>query len=139
MPERTQTIAVITVALVALVVIAIGLGRDPATEATPDERVEALAASIKCPFCNGESLADSPSSVAADYRGLIAERVAAGYTDEEIRREFADNFGEAFILDTSTGGWSIGLWVAPVAVLIVGAVAIVTMRRSAMRSEREPM
>ena len=131
MSDRSKSILAVTVSVAAFVVIAIGLVSAPTAEPSGEERVAALAASIRCPFCNGESLAESSSSVAADYRLLIAERVAAGSTDDEIRREFADNFGEAFILDTPTDGRSVALWVAPIAVLVVGGVVIVSMRRAA--------
>lgn len=129
MSERTKSILAVTIALAAVVVVVVGLAGSPVSEPTSEERVEALSASIKCPFCNGESLAESSSGVAGDYRALIAERVEAGFSDEEIRQEFAANFGDAFILDTPTDGWSIALWLAPLLVLIVGAAVIVSMRR----------
>ena len=135
MSERMKTIVAVGVSAVALIVVVAGLAGSEQPEPTADERVAALAASIKCPFCSGESLAESPSSVAADYRDLIAVRVAAGNTDDEIRQEFADNFGESFILDSSTSSWSVVLWIAPALVLMAGVVAIFAMRRAAQRSE----
>ena len=134
MSDRIKTIAALSVSALALAVVVVGLSSGDDQELTGEERVAALAASIKCPFCSGESLAESPSSVAADYRELIAERVATGYSDEAIRQEFADNFGESFILN-STSSWSALLWIVPVVVLVSGVAVIVAMRRSAQRSE----
>ena len=130
MSDRLKSILPIAVGAVALVVMAVGLLSTPSSQPTAEDRVAALSDSIKCPFCNGESLADSASSVAADYRELISLRVAAGATDEEIIDEFADNFGDSFILDTSTSGWSVVLWLAPVVMFGIGVVAIVALRRS---------
>ena len=135
MSDRIKTFIAIAISLTALVVIVVGLGSGPSGEPSAEDRVAALSASIKCPFCNGESLADSGSGVAADYRSLIAERVAAGYSDAEIRQEFADNFGDSFILDTSTTRWSIVLWIAPIVVLVAGVGVIVAMRRAARDEE----
>ena len=135
MPDRIKTFIAIAISLAALVVIVVGLGSGPSVEPSAEDRIAALSASIKCPFCNGESLADSGSGVAADYRSLIAERVAAGYSDAEIRQEFADNFGDSFILDTSTTRWSILLWIAPIVVLVAGVAVIVAMRRAARNEE----
>jgi len=87
----------------------------------------------KCPFCNGESLKESQSSVAAEYRALIAERIAAGLTDEEIIDEFAARFGDSYILDTSTTGWSIALWIVPILAISLGASVVTWMYRSARR------
>lgn len=136
MSERTKSIVAITVAVAALVVVVVGLAGSPSTAPTAEQRVETLAATIKCPFCNGESLAESSAGVAADYRALIAERVSAGLSDDEIRQEFADNFGDAFILDTPTDGWAIALWVAPLLILAVGVGVIISMRRTALRSTK---
>ena len=133
MTDRFKSILPLAVGAVALVVIVIGLSSAGSSQPTAEDRVAALSDSIKCPFCNGESLADSASGVAADYRALIAVRVAEGASDEEILGEFADNFGDSFILDTSTSRWSVVLWLAPVVMLGVGIVAIVAMRRSTER------
>jgi cytochrome c-type biogenesis protein CcmH/NrfF len=133
MSDRTKTIAAVLISLVAVSVIAVGLLSSPASTPNAEERVAELSSAIKCPFCNGESLADSGSGVAADYRALIAERVAQGATDDEIRTEFANKFGDAYILDTSTSGWSLALWVIPVLALIGGGVAIVLLRRSSAK------
>lgn len=133
MSKRLRSILPVVVGALALVVIVVGLSSSSNSESTDEDRVAALAASIKCPFCSGESLADSASSVAGDYRDLIALRVAAGSTDDEIIDEFAANFGDSFILDTSTSNWSIILWLVPVVMLGVGVVAIVALRRSTDR------
>ena len=96
----------------------------------------ALSSAIRCPFCNGESLAESPSGVAGDYRALIAERVAAGASDDEIIQEFAENFGDSFILNTSTSAWSVALWVIPTIALVGGiGVVVVIGRRSKNRAD----
>ena len=73
--------------------------------------------------------------MAADYRALIAEQVEAGATDEEIIDTFAANFGDSFILDTSTSVWSIALWVIPVGALVVGGGMLLWMKRSASSRE----
>ena len=130
MSDRFRSILPLAIGGIALVVMVVGLSSTRSTEPTAGDRVAALSDSIKCPFCNGESLADSASGVAADYRALIAVRVAEGASDEEILDEFAANFGDSFILDTSTSGWSLALWLAPVVMLGIGIVAIVALRRS---------
>jgi len=137
MSERTRNIAVIGASVAALIVIAVGLVSEEAAEPTAEDRVAALSETIKCPFCSGESLAESPSGVAAEYRALIAERVEAGSTDEEIRQEFAENFGDSYILDTSTSSWSLALWIVPPLALVGGGLVIYVMRRSAGRRDDE--
>lgn len=135
MSDRARNIVVIGVSVVALSLMVLGLFAGPTADASAEDRVASLSASIRCPFCNGESLADSQASVAADYRALIAEQVEAGATDEEIIDEFAANFGDSFILDTSTTAWSVALWAIPAAALLIGGGAVLLMKRRTSKSE----
>lgn len=136
MSERFKTAIAIAVSVVALGIIIVGVSFTSAQEPTADDRVAALSASIKCPFCSGESLADSQSGVARDYRELIAERVEAGATDEEIIAEFVANFGQSYILDNSKSPWTAALWVVPIVALGVGGVVLVALKRKTSAAAR---
>ncbi len=129
MSERMRTAIAIAVSVVALGIIVAGMSSPSSQEPTAADRVTALSASIKCPFCSGESLADSQSGVARDYRDLIAERVEAGATDEEIIAEFVANFGQSYILDNSKSPWTAALWLVPIVALGVGAAVLVLLKR----------
>ena len=133
--ERIRGILAIAVSALALSVIVFGFTSEPLTAPTVEDRIATLSDAIKCPFCSGESLADSQAGVAADYRALIAERVAAGASDDEIIAEFAANFGDTFILDTSTSVWSVALWIVPIAALALGGGALIVMKRAASKRE----
>jgi len=135
MSDRAKNFIAIGVSLVAVAFIVFAFSAEPPSAVTAEDRIESLSSAIRCPFCNGESLADSQAGVAADYRALIAERIEAGATDEEIMDEFAANFGDSFILDTSTSAWSIALWLVPVLALLAGGAAVFVIKRGA--SERE--
>jgi len=135
MSDRAKSYLAIGVSLVAFAFIAFTFSAEAPSDSSTEDRIGSLSSAIRCPFCNGESLADSQASVAADYRALIAERVEAGATDEEIMDEFAENFGDSFILDTSTSAWSIALWLVPVLALLAGGAAVLVIKRGA--SDRE--
>jgi cytochrome c-type biogenesis protein CcmH len=130
MSDRVKNLIFGGVAVLALVVIVAGLTQGSSSEPTDAERVDSLASSIRCPFCNGESLSESQSTVAAEYRVIIAQRVADGATDDEVIEEFAANFGDSYILDTSTSRWSVALWIVPVLAIVAGAAAVAWMYRS---------
>ncbi|MCL1598630.1 MAG: cytochrome c-type biogenesis protein CcmH [Actinomycetia bacterium] len=133
MTDRTKNLIFGAIGALALVVIVAGLASGDSTPPTDAERVDTLASAIKCPFCNGESLKESQSSVAAEYRALIAQRVADGATDDEVIDEFAAKFGDSYILDTSTTSWSIALWIVPILAIAIGAGVVTWMYRSARR------
>jgi cytochrome c-type biogenesis protein CcmH len=112
----------------AVVVMIVGLWPD-GEALDPADRVQSVAAGIRCPFCSGESLAGSTSQVARDLRAIIAEQVEQGMTNAEIEDYFAARYGEQILIDPSWSGRGLALWLAPLAVAAAGAVAIVGMRR----------
>jgi cytochrome c-type biogenesis protein CcmH len=136
MSDRAKNMIFGAVAALALVIIVVGLAGGGSTPPTDAERVQTLASAIKCPFCNGESLAESQSSVAAEYRVIIAQRVADGATDDEVIEEFAENFGDSYILDTSTSRWSFALWIIPALAIAAGAAVVTWMYRSGKQRTR---
>ena len=68
--------------VVGLVLIIGTLGDTGPT--TNEERVVAIARTVKCPECSGESVAESNSSFSRAARIEIAEQVQAGRTDDEV-------------------------------------------------------
>lgn len=68
---------------------------------TDAERVEALAAQLRCPDCQALSVAESRTRAADAIRGEIAERVAAGQGDDEIRDHFVATYGTWILLAPS--------------------------------------
>lgn len=86
---------------------------------TPADRADALAAQLRCPDCQGLSVADSPTRSAQEMRRQIDELVEAGATDDEVRDHFVARYGEWILLSPS----SPLTWVVPVAV-VLGATLV---------------
>jgi len=97
----------------------------PATE----DRVEQIGTRIKCPVCQGESIANSPSQMAEDMMDLVSERVASGVPDEQIVDELLDSYTGAVLLDPPASGSTLALWLAPVVALGLGIAVILWWRR----------
>ena len=111
------------------------LAMDPATMPTPQlqARYVALIHEFRCLQCHGESLADSPVSLAADLRREIRELLLAGKSDEDIRNYLVSRYSE-FILFRPRFNWKTAwLWSAPFVLLVVGAFAAVRILRQRMR------
>jgi cytochrome c-type biogenesis protein CcmH len=92
------------------------------------DRVESIAERIKCPVCQGESIANSPSQMAQDMVALITERVAAGETDDSIVDELLASYTGAVLLDPPARGATLVLWLAPVLALGIGVGVILWWR-----------
>lgn len=108
-------------ALALVVAVALAVGTIGQAEPSDAVRARNLADTIKCPQCQGETaaLSDTPSSQA--IRALIAERIDAGDSDEEIRDFVATRYPGSS-LDPSGSGFTGLVWALPV-VVVVAAVA----------------
>ena len=124
---------------VALLVVAI---RGPEPPRTLDERIEAVASTLRCPLCQNLSVADSPSQLAAEMRRQIGRDLQAGRSPEEIRVAFANAYGEWILQAPPKRGINLFAWLAPVLLLLGGAlVALVAVRgwKAARASEEEAL
>jgi cytochrome c-type biogenesis protein CcmH len=112
---------------------ALGLAEPPAL-APPDPETakaeaERIADGLRCPVCQGLSVADSNADAAVAMYARIAELVRLGYSQEQIEDYFVDRYGEWVRLDPPVEGLHWLLWVAPALLAVVGAAAIALRAR----------
>lgn len=125
MSERVRTwiaLAVIGASLATIV------GVLATAEPSPRDRADALASRLRCPVCESETIADSPTDLARDLQDLIREQVADGWTDQEVIDFFIATYGEQVLLDPPAGGRTALLWIAPLVALGVGFLVIISRR-----------
>jgi cytochrome c-type biogenesis protein CcmH len=128
---------VIVGALLALAAVLVVAARPH--DATPEERVDRIAAELRCPVCQGLSVKDSTSETARQMRDLVAQRVREGRTDAEIEAEFRAAYGDWILLTPPVTSWSGLVWIAPIAVVIAGALIVSGRVRSRhMPASSEP-
>lgn len=109
--------------LVVLGALVIGLQPDD-TPRTSEDRIFALAETLKCPTCRSQSVADSEAPSAKAIRADIARRLETGESEDEIQAYLVSRFGEEILLTPSSSG-VIGLvWVLPVVALALGAAGL---------------
>jgi cytochrome c-type biogenesis protein CcmH len=123
MSETVRRVAGWGVAAAALVVIVVGLLPGEA-DADPDQREQYLSERIACPWCDGQSLAESDSQVARDLVVIMREKIDAGWSDGEIYDFFASSYGEQVVLEPPLTGWGVALWAVPVVALFAGGWVI---------------
>lgn len=128
MNERTRNLVAVVVIAVSLGTVVTLLASSPPSDA---DRVHALASRLKCPVCDSESIADSPSTIARDLYSLIGEQVANGSTDGEIVDFFIATYGEQVLLDPRFDGRTLALWAVPALAVIAGVIVIISRKRAA--------
>ena len=104
MSERSRNLA----SIAAIFVMAVALILITSTRPATVDRVEQIGTRIKCPVCQGESIANSPSQMAEDMMDLVSERVSAGVPDQEIVDELLGSYTGAVLLDPPASGATLG-------------------------------
>jgi cytochrome c-type biogenesis protein CcmH/NrfF len=120
---RGRTLSYVAMAVVAVTVLLVG-ALDQAGARTEEERVQSISRTIQCPACSGQSVAGSNASSAQAIRAEIADRVAEGQTDDEIRAYFASRYGDQILLTPPSSGAGAVVWVAPVVALAVASLGL---------------
>ncbi len=115
--------------LMALVLLAV-----PAVHADDlEERVRQIASQLQCPVCQSVSVADSPSELARQMRGVIRQKLEQGETPEQIIQYFIDRYGEGVLLNPPKRGFTLGAWLVPLAILLAGSWVVASFVRAHTR------
>jgi cytochrome c-type biogenesis protein CcmH len=96
----------------------------PLSGAALDARTDEVAGLLRCPVCQGLSVADSPATMARDMKAKVREELAAGYDKEQILADFERSYGEFVRLQPELHGVNWLVWLGPVAALLLGAVLV---------------
>lgn len=84
------------------------------------QRTHEVGSLVRCPVCQGMSIADSPAEMAVNMKAQVRELLARGYTEDQILRYFELSYGEFVLLRPK----SKVLWMLPIAALILGAAVV---------------
>ena len=93
---------------------------DPRQEA----QAQALMEQLRCLVCQGQSIADSDAELAGDMRDLVRRRIAAGEKPQAIRSWLIQRYGTwiSYRPTDEPAAWP--LWLAPLALILIGAFLV---------------
>lgn len=123
--SRWPWLVLVAVLAGALAVAAFG-DTGPQTSA---ERARDLAEQIKCPTCQGQSVADSNATAARSIRTEIARRIEAGQSDDEIRSYIVGLYPDSDLTPPRSGVGGL-VWFLPVALFVCAVGGLVAVFRS---------
>lgn len=100
-----------------------------------EARTLALSHGLRCPVCQGLSVADSSSEAAVAMKDRVRDLVTRGYTDEQITDYFVERYGTWILLEPPRAGVNWLIFAGPAALLVVGGlfVASVVGRKQAAK------
>ena len=108
----------------------------PLAGAPLDARTEEVGGLLRCPVCQGLSVAASPASMASNMKAEVRTLLAAGYTEDQVLAYFERSYGEFVRLQPQLRGVNWLVWLGPVAGLLAGgATVFLALRRSAAKAQ----
>ena len=130
--------------LVLLTVLAglAGLAPDPAYAVLPEEvlanpvheaRARAISKELRCVVCLNQSIDDSDAELARDLRVLVRQRIVEGDSDDEVIAYVVSRYGDFVLLRPPVKGATLVLWIGPIAIVLIGLLAMISYFRRAGR------
>jgi len=104
---------------------------DPAVE----KRLANLSHELRCLQCQNQTLAESPSGIAADLRREIRTQIKAGKSDKEIVAFLTQRYGDFILYRPRVTPMTYLLWFGPFVLLIGGLLLLfryIKQRRDAI-------
>ncbi|HSP14901.1 MAG TPA: cytochrome c-type biogenesis protein CcmH [Thermoanaerobaculia bacterium] len=98
----------------------------PLTGAELDAKTHEVAGLLRCPVCQGMSVADSPAEMAVNMKHQVTALLARGYTQEQILTYFERSYGQFVLLKPKFQGVNTLVWVLPILALAIGVVIVVS-------------
>lgn len=90
---------------------------DPALEA----RAREISDGLRCLVCRNENIDESNADLARDMRLLVRERIVEGDSNDEVVDFIVDRYGEYVLLNPTTRGSNLILWLAGPAMFLLAA------------------
>jgi cytochrome c-type biogenesis protein CcmH len=96
----------------------------PVPAAQLEFRTNQVSALLRCPVCQGMSVADSKAEMAVNMKGQVRELLQRGYTEEQILKYFELSYGQFVLLQPKFEGVNTLVWLLPLGALFFGAAVV---------------
>ena len=96
---------------------------------TLDQRVQDVASQLKCPVCQGESVADSQAIIAQQMRQVIRQQLQSGKSEQDVVQYFIRSYGDQIVWLPPWQGFSLLIWLVPMIFLLGGIVLVFIVLR----------
>ena len=133
---RSRLLALLLLCLLSSVVAAQVVVEDqPSDDPVVEQRLANLSHELRCLQCQNQTLAESPSSIAADLRREIREQIKAGKSDQEIIAFLTQRYGDFILYRPRVSPLTYLLWFGPFVLLLAGLLVLfryIKQRRDAI-------
>ena len=107
-------------ALAALLLTSAALAQDGGPSAPTDDAVNAIAKQLYCPVCENIPLDVCGTQACAQWRDLIREKLALGWTEGQIKQYFVDQYGDRVLATPPARGLNWLVYIVPPLAILAG-------------------
>ncbi|MTI13785.1 cytochrome c-type biogenesis protein CcmH [Sansalvadorimonas verongulae] len=97
------------------------------TDQDTQDRFKVLTEELRCPKCDGQSIAGSNAPIANDLRSIVYQKLESGESDQQIVDFMVDRYGEFVLYRPKTTGKTQWLWYGPIAFGVIGVLVLGTI------------
>ena len=121
--------------LLALFIAGSALAQEANPGTVTDDQVNAIAKQLYCPVCENVPLDVCPTQACAQWRALIREKLAAGWSQDEIKDYFVSQYGDRVLAAPPARGLNWLVYLIPPLAFISGAYILYR----ALRAWKQPV
>lgn len=114
--------------LLSVLLACISFDRIPVTLAKDsiptDDEVNAISKQLYCPVCENTPLDACGTQACVQWRNTIREKLDAGWSEEEIKQYFSDQYGVRVLAEPPIEGFNKLLWYLPPFLFLIGALLV---------------
>ncbi len=139
-PTFTLSITLTLLLALAMVTTAVAQSGDPST--ITDDQVNAIAKQLYCPVCENIPLDVCGTQACAQWRELIREKLALGWSEEQIKEYFVLQYGDRVLAEPPARGLNWLVYLVPPVAFVAGVFVlyrgIQSWRGMSEQQETEP-
>ena len=95
-----------------------------------DDDVNAIARELYCPVCENIPLDVCPTQACEQWRATISEKLVLGWSDDQIKDYFVDQYGPRVLAEPPAGGFNAIVYILPPVLFAIGAVILFMVMRA---------
>ena len=119
MKAKTVLFWILTLIL-ALALVPVAAAQDNPPRIPTDDDVNAVAKQLYCPVCENTPLDVCPTQACQQWRDLIREKLAAGWSEDQIKNYFVQQYGDRVLAAPPARGFNWLVYIIPPLIILVG-------------------
>ncbi len=138
MTRNKFLLAFALVALLGLALAGVVYAQQP--QPTPsDDQVNAIARQLYCPVCENTPLDVCGTTACAQWRELIRQKLAAGWTEQAIKDYFVEQYGARVLGSPPPVGFNLLVYIIPPLAILAGVYVLFRAYRSWKRPSSQAL